>query len=143
MEETGVVKEIIGERARVTVIKQGSCDTCPAGSLCKAAGDAAEIEAINKVDAHIGDTVKIFFKPYSYLKGTALIYGIPAVSLIIGAMIGKEFMSKFFPHLDPEIVSAICAFTLFGVTLIAVKIFTMRYEGKKQHMPVIEEIIKC
>jgi|SRR5208283_380115 len=143
MEETGVVKEIIGEKARVTVIKQGSCDTCPAGSLCGASGDAAEIEAINKAGAHIGDTVRIFFEPYSYLKGTALIYGIPAVSLIIGAVIGKEYMSKFFPHLDPEIASAICGFSLFAITLIAVKIFTRRYEGKKHHMPVIEEIIKC
>lgn len=141
MEETGIVKEIIGSRAIVVVQRQSGCDSCPGGSICKLAGNEAEIEAINEVKAKVGDCVRVVLRPYTYLKGTIFVYGIPSLMLVIGAIVGKEYLSRFLPYMDPDIVSAISGFGLFGVTLLFLKILSKKYEGKKEYMPVIEEII--
>ncbi|MDI6800649.1 MAG: SoxR reducing system RseC family protein [Thermodesulfovibrionales bacterium] len=142
MEETGVVKEIIGPKAIVIVQTKSACDSCPGGSICKATGDEAQIEAINEVNACVGDMVRVAFKPYTYLKGSAVIYGIPALMLIIGAVIGKEYLSKIFKVADPDILSAAGGFGLFIISFIVIKIWMKGREGKKEYMPVIEEIIK-
>lgn len=141
MEEVGVVKEVFGPKAIVTVQRQSGCDSCPGGSVCKLSGNEAEIEAINEAKAKAGDTVRVAFKPYTYLKGTIFIYGIPSIMLIIGAIIGKEYLSRFLPAIDPDIVSAIGGFGLFVMSFLFMKVWMKRYEGKKEYMPVIEEII--
>lgn len=143
MEEFGVVKETVGPKAVVLIRRQGACEGCPAGSLCKSAGDHAEIEALNEARARAGDMVRLSFKPYTYLKGTALVYGLPALLLIAGAVIGKEYVSRIFPHSDPDMVSAACGFGLFAISFLTVKLITGRREGKSESMPVISEIIEA
>ena len=143
MLETGIVKELIGQKAIVTVQKQGSCTSCPGSSVCKSlGGDEAMVEALNYVGAKPGDTVSISLKPYNYLRGTILIYGIPSIMLIVGAVIGKEYLSKILTNVDPDMASAIGGFGLFAITFFGLRLFSKRFEDKKEYMPVIEEIIK-
>lgn len=142
MQEIGVVMSLDGPKAFVAVKKQSSCDKCAAGSVCKGlGGDEAAVEALNPVHAKVGDTVKIAFKPYTYLKGALLVYGLPAVLLVIGAVVGKEYLSGFFPSSDPEMVSAITGFGFFGFGFAALKIILSGLDEKKEYQPVIEEIL--
>ncbi|HEX8949817.1 MAG TPA: SoxR reducing system RseC family protein [Dissulfurispiraceae bacterium] len=143
MEEVGIVKEINGPKAIIRVQKQGSgCESCPGGSVCKAMGGGEAImEAFNQVNAKVGDTVRVSFKSYTYLKGTALLYGIPSLMLIIGAVVGKEYAGLILPGKDPDIVSAICGFGLFAVSFLILRFWSKRYETKKEYMPVVEEIL--
>ncbi len=101
MEEIGIVKEIKGAIALVIVQKQSVCEKCAAGSVCKSTSGEMEVEVLNNANAGIGDKVRIVFRPCTYLKGSLLIYGIPAVSLVIGAVIGKEYMRRVLPNTDP------------------------------------------
>lgn len=142
MEEVGVVKDVIGPKAIVTVQRQSGCDSCPGGSVCKLSGNEAEIEAVNEANAKAGDTVRIAFRPYTYLKGTVFVYGIPSIMLIIGAIVGKEYLSRFLPTMDPDIVSAIGGFGLFVMSFLFIKGWLKRYEGKKEYMPVVIEVVK-
>jgi len=140
--ETGIVKELIGQKAIVTVQKQGSCTSCPGSSVCKSlGGDEAVVEALNYVGARPGDTVSISLKPYNYLRGTILLYGIPSIMLIVGAVIGKEYLSKVLTGVDPDMASAIGGFGLFAITFFGLRLFSRRFEGKKEYMPIIEQII--
>ncbi|HTZ17943.1 MAG TPA: SoxR reducing system RseC family protein [Dissulfurispiraceae bacterium] len=141
MEEIGVVKWAEGPRAIVTVKRQTACDACASGSSCKTTQSGMEIEAFNAVRAEAGDTVKISFKAFTYLKGTLLVYGIPALSLVAGAIIGKEYLSASFPSIDPELVSAIASFGFMIASFISVKLLVRKFEKKKELVPVIEEII--
>jgi sigma-E factor negative regulatory protein RseC len=141
MEETGVVSRVDGPKALVMVKKQSACDACAAGSACKVSESGAEIEAFNAVHAEVGDTVKISFKAFTYLKGTLLVYGIPALALIAGAVFGKEFLPGFFPSSDPDILSAIAGFGFMIGSFVAVKLIISKFEKKKELVPVIEEII--
>jgi sigma-E factor negative regulatory protein RseC len=141
MEETGVVKRVDGPKAFVTVRRQSACDACASGSACKVSESGAEIEAFNAVHAEVGDTVKIAFKAFTYLKGTLLIYGIPALALVVGTVVGKDYLSIFFPESDPDMLSALSGFGFMIASFLVVKLLISKFEKKKELVPVIEEII--
>lgn len=142
MEEIGVVKELDGMKAVIIVPKQGSCESCPGVSLCSTLGAEAQLEAYNHIDAKVGDTVKVVFKATTYLKGALLVYGLPAVMLVIGAIAGKEYLSFFFPAANPDLVSACGGFGLFAFSFLILKLWSKIFEHKKkEYMPIIEEII--
>jgi sigma-E factor negative regulatory protein RseC len=142
MEEIGIVKETNGIKAIISVQKQGSCGTCPGVNLCQTLGAGeALMEAYNHVDAKAGDTVKVVFRSSNYVKGTMLVYGLPSLMLIIGAVLGKEYLSRFFPTADSEILSAGSGFGFLIITFLVIKIWSNIFERKKEYMPIIEEII--
>jgi sigma-E factor negative regulatory protein RseC len=141
MEETGVVRELLGPKAVVLVKRQSACDSCASGGSCSGTQHGMEIEAYNNAGAEVGDTVRINFKSFTYLKGTILIYGIPALALIVGAVLGKDVLSGYWPAIDADLASAIGGFGLMGVSVVLIKLVIRRFEKKKELIPVIEEII--
>jgi sigma-E factor negative regulatory protein RseC len=142
MEEIGIVKEINGIKAIISVQKQGACGSCPGGTLCRTLGAGeALMEAYNYVDARVGDTVRVVFKSSNYLRGTMLVYGLPSLMLIIGAVLGKEYLSRVFPAADSEVISAGSGFGFLVITFLAIKLWSNTFEHKKEYMPIIEEIM--
>lgn len=141
MEETGVVKGVEGPFARVAVAKKSICDRCTAGT-CHLTDEGAELDAINEAGAKVGQKVRVVLKPYSYLKGSLIVYGLPAAALVLGAVLGKEVFSRYMPGMSPDTVSAIFAFSAFVLSFIFVKLWSMRAEKKVEYKPVIEEILE-
>ncbi len=110
--------------------------------MCQTLGAGeALLEAYNHIDARAGDTVKVVFKSSNYLKGTMLVYGLPSLMLIIGAVLGKEYLSRFFSAADSEILSAGSGFGFLVITFLVIKLWSNIFERKKEYMPIIEEII--
>ncbi len=140
MDEIGIVKSIQGVIATVSVERKSACEQCAAG--CKVTDAGAEIEAVNRAKAAIGQKVRVELKPYTYLKGSIIVYGLPALALIIGAVVGKEFFSGLFRTMDPDIVSAMFGLGAFIVSFILIKFWSMRLEKKTEYKPVIEEILE-
>lgn len=140
VEEVGVIKGIEGIMAVVSIPRKSACEGCSLG-ICKPDEQYMEIKALNPVHANIGQKVKIVMKSHTYLKSSLIVYGIPALALITGAVIGKEAISNFFVRLDPDIVSAITGFIAFAVSFIAIKVWSSRAGEKIGARPVIEEIL--
>ena len=140
MEEIGVVKSTSGVLAIVSVERKSACEQCTGG--CRITDAGAELEAINRAKAMKGQKVRVVLRPYSYLKGSMIAYGLPALALVLGAVAGKEFFSRVFYPLDPDIVSAIFGFGAFFLAFIAVKIWSVRIEREASYKPVIEEILE-
>lgn len=140
MEEIGVVKSIEGVYARVAVKKKSMCEHCTAGT-CHLTEEGAEIEALNEARAQVGNRVRVVLRAYSYLKGSLILYGLPALALIVGAVAGKEYFSRFFRGMDPDSVAALFAFGLFALSFIVIRLWSARAERKTQYKPVIEEIL--
>jgi len=141
MDATGVVKELHGSRAVVIVKRESACDACASGASCRGGVHGAELEAHNDIGAEPGDTVRISFKALTYLKGSLLVYGIPALALIIGAVVGKEALAGYWPSLEADLVSAVTAFGFLGISVIFLRFLIKSFEKKKELEPVIEEII--
>ena len=140
IEEIGVVTSIDGSTAHVDVPRKSACQGCTAGT-CTTGEQSMEIVAFNKVGAEVGQKVKVLIHSYAYMKGTMVVYGIPALALVFGAVFGKEIMARFFEGTDPDTLSAIFGFGFLALSFIVVKIWTNRKSGKKELTPVIEEIL--
>ncbi|MCK5511718.1 MAG: SoxR reducing system RseC family protein [Thermodesulfovibrionia bacterium] len=142
IEETGIVTKIDGDMAKVAVQKRGACEGCAARGVCETSDDGMEIEAINSVQAQIGQTVKVSIKPQTYLKGTFFVYGIPLVVFIIGIIIGKNIGEKYFKTISSDIVSFIVGFCVLFISFVVVKAWSKKAETKVEYKPIIEEILQ-
>ncbi|TAN43551.1 MAG: hypothetical protein EPN25_00225 [Nitrospirae bacterium] len=140
IEEIGTVRSTEGNMAVVAVPRKSACEGCTAGT-CKPDEQAMEIEALNRAGAVAGQKVKVSIQPYVYMKGSMIVYGIPAVGLVVGAFIGKDLLSGFFQGVDPDILSALCGFAAFGISLALVKVWSGRAGKNIESKPVIEEIL--
>ncbi|MDA8434324.1 MAG: SoxR reducing system RseC family protein [Nitrospiraceae bacterium] len=140
VEEIGVVRSVQGVTAMVQIAKKSACEGCTMG-VCKPEDQGMEIEAFNEVGAKVGQRVKVSIKSYVYMKGTMLVYGLPAVMLVAGAVFGKEVMSRFLPGRDPDVLSAIFGFAAFILSFFIVKIWAGRAAEKTESRPIIEEIL--
>ncbi len=140
IEEIGTVIGIEGRYARVSVPKKSTCEGCTAGT-CSAGEQSMEIEALNKAGAAIGQRVKVMVHSYAYMKGSMIIYGIPALFLVAGAVFGKEIMPFFFPAMDADILSALFGFFFLLVSFILIKFWSLKKTEETTSTPVVEEIL--
>lgn len=141
MEELGIVKNIKGNMATVVVPKKSSCEDCAIG-ICKSVEQSMEIDALNQANAQIGQKVRVLIKPYSYIKGSLFIYGIPAVSFIIGIIIGQEIIGSRLHIFGTDTASAVFGFGALVLSFILIKLWSSRLNKKNNLMPVIEQIIE-
>ncbi len=141
MDERGIVKKIDGPKALVLIQRSSACDSCTEGKCLVSTEGDAEMEAINVADAKIGDKVKVVTQAASYIKGSLLIYGFPALALIIGAVLGRLYLPDIVSTSDPDALSAAAGFTSLGVSLLLVKAISSKLEKKTEYNAVIEEII--
>lgn len=140
MEEKGVVESIDGMTARVVVTRKSACEHCTAGT-CHLSGEGAIIEAINAVHAEVGQRVRVVMKPVAYLSGAVMIWGVPALALVIGAVAGMNLTQAYIHGIAPETGAAIGAFGLMALSFIIVKIWSKGAEKKAEYKPVIEDIL--
>jgi positive regulator of sigma E activity len=141
VEEVGLVKSVDGSLATVAIEKKSSCEGCSL-KICKPDEQHMEIEALNSVHAVVGQKVKVALKSYSYLRNSAVVYGIPALFLVLGAVAGKEIISAFFTNADPDIVSAFSGFGASAFSFLCIKLWSLKAGTKTALKPVIEEILE-
>jgi sigma-E factor negative regulatory protein RseC len=139
-EEIGIVKSVNGVLAVVNVPRKSACDGCTAG--CKMDEQFMEIEAFNQAGAKVGQTVRVTMKSFTYTKGTLVVYGLPAVALVLGAVLGKEGMGRIFPHADRDILSAVFGFGAFMISFFVVKIWSSKADKKVESKPIVEEVLE-
>ncbi len=141
VEETGTVTKVEGNMAKVLVQKKSACDSCSVQGACTSTPQGMEIEALNAVHAKEGQRVKVLMAPQEYLKGSLIVYGLPLIVFIAGAIIGKNIGEEHFKEIDSDIVAAIAGFASLILSFIGVRIWSSRIETKAEYKPVIEEII--
>lgn len=141
VEEIGVVTKTEGITAKVAIQKKGTCEGCAVKGVCETQGEGADIEALNPVGAKVGQTVKVSIKAQVYLKGTMLVYGIPVIALIAGAIFGKNIGEAYFRGTSSDLIAAIMGFGSLFLSFLIIKIWTRTFETKTEYKPVIEEII--
>lgn len=93
-EEPGVVKTVKGDRAEVEVLPSDSCRHCGAAHLCNWSCERTRtITARNPIGAKPGDRVYIRHEEKERLRSSLLIFGLPALLMIAGVIIGATFLN--------------------------------------------------
>lgn len=141
IKETGVVTKTDGVMATVLVEKKSSCENCGVGSACTSSEKGMEIEALNPVQAKVGQTVKVSIKAQTYLKGTILVYGIPLAALIAGAILGQNIGEKYLKGISSDISAAFFGFAALIIAFMVIGVWSKKTETKTEYKPVIEEIL--
>ncbi|KJU86609.1 Positive regulator of sigma(E), RseC/MucC [Candidatus Magnetobacterium bavaricum] len=148
MEETAIVKGVSGILATVVVKRTSACAHCSSSKVCNSDEEGADsedsvIEAINTANAAVGQRVIVELKTYTYLKGAMIVYALPAVALLLGAILGKGVLSgmTMFSSMRPDVVSAIGGFTALVVSLVVVKLISDRLEKKTEYKAVIKKVL--
>ena len=139
IEETGIVTGIDGMSAMLIYRKKAPVRDVPPASVLRESS-LWRLIAFNKAGAEVGQKVKVLVHSYTYLKGTAIIYGMPALALVLGAVFGKEVMAGFFGT-DADVLSAIFGFSFLVLSFVVVKIWSNHRTETAGSSPVIEEIL--
>lgn len=91
-EEQGIVVRLRNPGiADVMTEKGGGCESCSSAHSCHAFGTGKMItRARNRVDARIGDQVSLELSPGLFVGSAAMVYLLPVVGFIIGAVLGSS-----------------------------------------------------
>jgi sigma-E factor negative regulatory protein RseC len=115
--EQGLVIREEGKKAMawVRIERSAACDACSSRRDCNVArGDQErEVEAVNEVNAHIGDRVHVVMDTGSLLKATFMLYLFPILCMILGGIAGHVF--SFRLNIEGSLVTVV--FTLTGLVL--------------------------
>lgn len=87
-----VIGNEIDGRARIIVDRKGACSGChTTGAGCRSCLSSAKMESLvlNPVGAQSGDVVQVSLKSMNLLAGAALLYVLPVLTLLVGALIGS------------------------------------------------------
>ena len=141
MTNVGIVKSVEGNMAKVCVVAgPGYCESCHHRDICDI--ETGGIEAVNLVNAKVGQKVRINIKTLTRLKEVLVMYLLPIVALLTGAVLGRSYLPAYFRGTSTELLSAAGGFFLFLITLLMARLFSRKMEKKAEKKPVIESIIE-
>jgi len=140
--EKGIVTKLESATAWVTTTRTSACETCAAKSACRTLGGGKEmeVEAVNPVGAKMGDRVVIGFETSALVKISFLIYIVPIISMILGAIIGQKIALSY--HYNGSVLSAIVGFLFFFLAFLFIKSTGNKMAKKNEYRPKIIRIIK-
>jgi len=135
LETRAIVLQIEGQYAHVQADQTGACELCK-GRGC-GAGKLAQLfcskprkfRVVNPINANVGDEVVISVAEGAILRGIGLVYLLPLLLLVIGAMLGGAWVG-----LSPEQHDGYAAMgALLGLAggFIAVKCVSWRQAGNR------------
>ena len=141
MYEEGSVSRTDGEMALVRVTRGTACDNCATSGACKSLGGGRdmEMEATNIVGAKVGDRVRVEVPSSSVAKMAFLVYLIPIMSLVLGAMLGMEIGAA--ASLDPELCALGTSLACFSVAFLIVRRIGQLLADKRDYTPRISKIL--
>ncbi|NOY12317.1 MAG: SoxR reducing system RseC family protein [Deltaproteobacteria bacterium] len=142
IEEYGTIVELKSNRVAVVLCSRGSaCDHCPSSGTCQAGddGDSMQVEAFNAVGAAVSDRVKVVTSTKHFLQSSFILYIVPIIGLLIGAVIGQVVAENTDLGIDPSLLSALFAVAFLAGSFLAIRIVT-RTLKPEVFMPRIVEI---
>ena len=124
--------------AEVVTQRRDACGECGTGHCCTAFAGSSKmlIKAVNRVGASEGDLVSIDLASGGVIRISAILYIIPVLGLIFGAVLGSA--------LDPGWPEATPLFTLVGLAVgFLVTVLISKHLSKKgEFTPVITGVLK-
>ena len=139
--EQGVVLRTDSETAWVKTVRSSACEGCTARESCHTTGSGRdmEVKAINLAGAGAGDRIVLTFVTASLLKATFLIYVIPIILMLAGALLGQVLA----PHIEfnPSALSVLLGFAFFFTALFIIKARANKMAQKNAYQPKITKIL--
>ena len=142
-QKTGRVSSIEKDGWAMVVTEKGdACNNCESAQFCHSLADCSRMETrvINRANARVGDRVTISLNSSSVFKSAMILYLMPTLSLILGAIIG----SGLHNYLGIGDTGAAILFSFVGLILgfTISGLISKRQTAGSKLTPVITRIIK-
>ncbi len=136
--EEGVITRSEGKTAWVKVRRSSMCEICNSRSVCNTLSEANTMEAQvnNPVNGKEGDRVEFMISTSTLLKITSLLYILPVLFLLTGAISGYVFFKP------PEFYALILGLAGFFISYLIIRFISSKIAGSRKFTPVITRIIK-
>lgn len=122
IEEVGTIVELRGKHVALVLCEKNSmCEHCATAGACHIGDDgrARTVEAVNAIGAQVGDKVRVAVSTRTFLQSGFILYILPLIALVVGAVIGKAVGEHLKVGLNPDLLSALFgAFFLVGSFLL-------------------------
>ncbi len=142
IEEEGIVVESSGDIAKVAILKKSACESCAAAGVCHPGqGDQDFLEASNPLGAKKGQKVKVVVAPQLYLKASLILYGIPMVALVGGAITAKNLAVRYGAEANSDLWAFIAGMACMVVSFVFIRMYNKKVEKTREYKPVIVEIL--
>ncbi len=141
--EEGTIIKVAGDKAWVRTRRSSMCEGCKSSGVCNSLGGGGdmETEAVNIIGGKVGDRVLLKISSKSLWKISFVLYMIPVIFLISGAMVGLKIGEKYFPSLEPELCSLLSSILACALSYLIVRIFAKQVRENKNYMPEIVKVI--
>ena len=128
--------------AMVVTEKGDACSNCESAQFCHSLADCSRMETrvLNEAGAEVGDTVSISLSSSTVLKSAFILYILPTVGFLIGA-VGGAGLHKHFGLSD---TGAAILFGFAGLILgfAIARLISNRQSASRKLIPVITRVIK-
>ena len=138
--EQGIVLELAASKAVIVINRTSACAGCHGHVGCRPSeSKEMTIEAINELNAKVGDRVQISVPTGSLLKAAFLVYFLPVVALVMGTIAG----TKLGPSLGFNTTLGSLLFGVGGMAAVffAVKCFDRCVDAKPHYWPRVTRIL--
>lgn len=125
--EHGTIVELkSAEIASVLCQKQSACQHCPSSGACQIGDDGKSmlVEAFNPIGAEVGDRVKVVTSTKHFLQSSFVLYIIPIIGLLIGAIAGQVIGEQVDLGIDPKLLSALLGVAFMVGTFLCIRVGT-------------------
>ncbi len=140
---TGIVERILPDgRASVRVSRAEACSSCESVGACQALGGQTKDHLLvlaNPHGARPGQTVTLRLPESSVLKASAMLYGLPALTLVGFAGAGYALAPSLGWGVDPT--AALGAGLGLTVGILGVWILNKALGGRDTYLPTIGGIV--
>jgi sigma-E factor negative regulatory protein RseC len=102
-------------------------------------GKTQEVEALNPVNARVGDRIQIAIGSGSLLKAMFLLYLFPIICMLAGGLLGNWAAPAF--SLNPSIVSVLTALASLVLAMLIVRAGGQRMAAKPAYRPRIVRVL--
>ncbi len=139
IEEFGTIIELKSDGiAVVQCIKHSACRHCPSSGACQLGEerDSMRVEAFNLAGGRLHDRVKVVTTTGKFLQSSFLLYIVPIIGLLIGAVLGQEVGGYYAAGVNPSLVSALTGSLFLVGSFLLLRLFTRRLQREK-FMPTI------
>ena len=99
-----------------------------------------QVSAHNPLNAQIGDRVKLVTSSRVFLSSSFILYIVPLIALVIGAVIGQMVGERIPQGPDPNLLAAIIGCAFLAGSFLTIRIGT-RALPPEDYMPSITEIL--
>lgn len=138
--EEGIIEKTSYSKAVIRVQRSSACAHCKSRGACQTnEGNATLIEVPNDLQAKVNDHVEISVPEGSLLKLSLLVYFVPILALIAGALGGSVLAQSFDLH--PTLAPIVCGGFAMGIAFCVLKRVDRGAQARLNYQPRMTKIL--